>query len=1629
MNAKFRGRILGTALCSAVICCCAVQTASATQYYSESFTYSDGSLTSVSGGLWTAHSGAGSNPVPVSSGTVVLTSGSGSREDVNRAFTTLASGESRYASFKLIVPSTSSVPAGGEYFASFLQSTNFRARVWLLQPVTSGFRLGVSDSGTAPTGASVWASDLSFDTPYQIVIRYSFDGTTRMWVSPASEASTFVSATGTANTAITGFALRQGTNACSQIIDDVCTSDTFSDVINCGGPPPVTGACCNGGTCTPGLTQAACQSGGGIYLGDGSVCGQDICTPGACCVANNCQLVIAAQCTTLGGSFEGPGTVCTPTPCGPTGACCSQNFSCTNNLTSAECAALDPNATWYEASFCNAVCGATGACCELDGSCTLNVIQTACTATNGRWTEGASSCTNCTAVSIQPVIISEYYESAPGNRKAIELYNTSSSTISLDGHLLANYANGSATPSATSSLNGISIPGNGVVVFINNATDDIPNFDENASNVYTRPGVMNFNGNDAVAILFIDATTVVDIFGVPTDSNAGPRGSMPYQDSAWERKCFVTVGNNDFDSCNFDGEKACGAPGCPRGTNPPLDCLNGVNYDQWIFEGLNPDTDNGNHSLGVHDCSGPLPTGACCPQAGDGRGAGCCPGDLSADNTVDLNDVPLFVAALLNNVYDSCADMNGDNADNGADIQAFVAAVFSGGNCGGLEECTVLTQPQCLALGGLYLGDGTNCIDNQCPAGANGACCTPTGCVDGYLASECQTAGGIFFGLGTTCANVNCNVDTSAVVINEIRIDMTGTDTDEYFELAGPPGTLLNGLTLLVIGDESSSAGSVPGDQSGYIERAYNLNGQIIPADGRFLAATSTFTLNGAIPDFIMQNGADAFENSDNLSFLLVTEFTGAVGDIIDDNRDGIPNAILPWTSINDWVSVRENGNPPPAANDEWVYDFSPAPGAIVGPDGAFAPGHVYRNDPNTNTDGAGTPWQIGPFNPVGGDDTPGVPNVISGACCINGTQCNVLSRSACATAGGEYKGTGTNCTVNVCVGACCNGTSCTVVTDTDCSTIPNSLYLGDGTVCSPNPCGASCITIAEARALPDGTGVRVCGVLSSTIDTVSSPTQGSFQIQDTSGADGQAAITVFGTTGLGEPITTILSQVSEGQQIELTGTLSTFNGLLELVNGSTPLQLVSTGANVGAPAPVTITAAEFQEGSATAENYESEIVRVDCVVFNDGNGSNFFDGGSFGTNYTVTVDGQQIVCRVGTNSTTLQGQFIPVGPVNVIGIHSQFDSTDPRTGGYQLLLRKFEDVETDAPNCIPGNGACCNNGTCTIGTQAECILAGGLYLGDDTDCSAGCPGGDCLIISEVVDGDRTNGTPKWVEITNTGATDYTFTAGGVFIAVNGSVTKTVVNMTGTTILAGQSYVICGSSNSGVATFLDTYGFNPDASSSVINGNGDDVYGITDDATGANVIDIYGVLGVDGTGQPWEYTDRVAQRNQNASSSNGGLFDVSDWTITSVDSGTGGTDADSKLLLQIFTNPGTHVFDPCSGNQACSAPQGTRALVRCGGQGEPACTQSQTYCYVIVDAFQGNPNIPANCARCAVIDGGTVCVPCTGSCPDGASWVFRWNNYDGQGNDCYFEGSVLFSGGCLASGPGCPQGTFNEVAP
>jgi hypothetical protein len=214
------------------------------------------------------------------------------------------------------------------------------------------------------------------------------------------------------------------------------------------------------------------------------------------------------------------------------------------------------------------------------------------------------------------------------------------------------------------------------------------------------------------------------------------------------------------------------------------------------------------------------------------------------------------------------------------------------------------------------------------------------------------------------------------VILSEIRIDQPGTvpDPNEYFELKGAPGQSLDGYTFITIGDGTGS--------SGVIENIVPLNGRVIAADGFLSVAESTFPGSPGFGEAdVVLTGTNPinFENSDNVTHLLVQGFTGTNGQDLDTNNDGVLD-LTPWTSIADSVAMTVDAGPAPSANEVWWYSA-----ARVGPDGTFVPGHIYRCTT------AGT-WLIGPFGaPQAVVDTAGGANAICTTCGPGAGNCHAV--------------------------------------------------------------------------------------------------------------------------------------------------------------------------------------------------------------------------------------------------------------------------------------------------------------------------------------------------------------------------------------------------------------------------------------------------------------------------------------------------------------------------------------------------------------------------------------------------------------------------------------------------------------
>jgi hypothetical protein len=291
--------------------------------------------------------------------------------------------------------------------------------------------------------------------------------------------------------------------------------------------------------------------------------------------------------------------------------------------------------------------------------------------------------------------------------------------------------------------------------------------------------------------------------------------------------------------------------------------------------------------------------------------------------------------------------------------------------------------------------------------------------------------------LSTAAAN-----GVAAPQITEVRADQTGADNDEWFELTGPASASLAGLTYLVIGD------GTPG--SGTVEAVVPLSGSAFDANGFFVVAESTFTLGAANLTANLN-----FENGDNVTHLLVSDFTGTDGMDLDTDNDGTLDA-TPWTAVLDCVALFAS------ASSEHTYCPS-----VVGPDGTFAPGHVYRCADTGE-------WKIGPFDVLAGVDSPGDVNPSCGTTC----ECDdsdPCTEDSCDPATGEcvflpIPGCGDCCVAND--GGCADAGCAACVCAADalcCGTLWDETCASATVTACPNDC--TCADVCDVVGDTDGDG------------------------------------------------------------------------------------------------------------------------------------------------------------------------------------------------------------------------------------------------------------------------------------------------------------------------------------------------------------------------------------------------------------------------------------------------------------------------------------------------------------------------------------------------------------------------------
>ncbi len=187
------------------------------------------------------------------------------------------------------------------------------------------------------------------------------------------------------------------------------------------------------------------------------------------------------------------------------------------------------------------------------------------------------------------------------------------------------------------------------------------------------------------------------------------------------------------------------------------------------------------------------------------------------------------------------------------------------------------------------------------------------------------------------------------------------------------------------------------------------------------------------------------------------------------------------------------------------------------------------------------------------------------------------------------------------------------------------------------------------------------------------------------------------------------------------------------------------------------------------------------------------------------------------------------------------------------------------------------------------------------------------LYISEVAHPTSADG--NFIEIYNYGTTAINFNDENIRLGRqrSGNSADTEELKLSGTIQPGQYFVI------GRSTFTTAYpgigAPNQVGSDGLLGSDGDDpyalVYGGTFSSNNYTVIDTYGVLGVDGTDEDWDFTGNIRATRARLQPKNNSLFDVSEWTLSAAGSVVANnTPFTAEPLDFIYASNAITPFDP-----------------------------------------------------------------------------------------------------------------------
>lgn len=295
---------------------------------------------------------------------------------------------------------------------------------------------------------------------------------------------------------------------------------------------------------------------------------------------------------------------------------------------------------------------------------------------------------------------------------------------------------------------------------------------------------------------------------------------------------------------------------------------------------------------------------------------------------------------------------------------------------------------------------------------------------------------------------------------------------------------------------------------------------------------------------------------------------------------------------------------------------------------------------------------------------------------------------------------------------------------------------------------------------------------------------------------------------------------------------------------------------------------------------------------FSENGGSQGYTTSSFTVSESIvtpTITFDSATSTETETDATFTSANIPISVTNYDGNQIDIDVTitggTAEAGDYSFTTQSLSFTSNSTQNItVDINDDADYEDETIILTISETSSVSGLVISQAThtltitdDDTAPTPS---LIITEIADtGDNDNA--RFVEIYNNGSTTIDFSTTPIYISrfTNGNGTATESNvekLTTGTLNAGDYLIIAASGTN----FTAAYGFSADEINGGFGVNGDDPFGMYSGIyPNGTLFDVYGEIGVDGTGQNWEYEDSRAIRN-NIMDSPSTTWQNSSWTIS-----------------------------------------------------------------------------------------------------------------------------------------------------